>query len=96
MEDALFLRKFQESERPGVYCRVIAEGELKAGCEVLYSPYLGETVTALELYRDFFAPDLTESAIRRFLESPLAIRVRQLKEQQLQNLLKGNESDLKA
>ncbi len=93
MNDQEFLKKFRDAERPGVYCRVISEGELRAGAEVFYEPYPGETVTALELYRDFFTPNLSERAIRRFLAAPIAVRARVHKENQLQTLLSAAPAD---
>jgi hypothetical protein len=44
-------------------------------------PYLGEPVKAIELFRDFYAPDREIATIRRHLAAPIAIRARVEKEQ---------------
>lgn len=89
MGDTKFPKLFRHAERPGVYCRVIKEGTVCAGEEIRYEPFVGETVTVLEMFRDFFKPELTESTIKRFLNAPIAIRSREEKESQLRKLLKG-------
>jgi MOSC domain-containing protein YiiM len=87
MEDDAFVKRFGKAERPGVYCRVLQAGSVQAGDAVALERYSGETVTVIELMRDFYKPKLTEAAIRRFLAAPIAIRARKHKEQQLKNLL---------
>lgn len=64
MGDPSFVKRFREAERPGLYCRVIREGEVRASDAVLYEPYEGETVGAIEVFRDFFEPDQSEETIR--------------------------------
>lgn len=87
MDDPAFLKRFRAAERPGVYCRVIEPGMLRVGDSVTLEPYSGETVTALELFRDYFAADRDEATIRRQLAAPIAIRSREEKEEQLRELL---------
>jgi MOSC domain-containing protein YiiM len=87
MNDTTFVKQFIEAERPGVYCRVLQEGTVRAGDPVRWERYEGETVTILETYRDFFHPDLTEATLRRFLDAPIAVRLRAHKEQQWQDFL---------
>jgi MOSC domain-containing protein YiiM len=89
MGDPAFLKKFRAAERPGVYCRVIREGFIHAGDTVTYEPYAGEQVTILEVFRDFFDPELNETAIRRHLAVPIAIRARVDKEAQLRDVMRG-------
>ncbi len=83
MEDPQFIKKFRDVERPGLYCRVIKEGTIQAGDPVHIEKYTGETITLLEVYRDHYAPDFREEAIQRFLDAPIAIRMRKEKEKQL-------------
>jgi MOSC domain-containing protein YiiM len=89
MGDPHFAVRFREAERPGLYCRVLGEGCVRAGDAVEYEPLQEETVSVLEVFRDFYEPELTEAAIRRFLAAPIAIRARQHKEKQLRKLLGG-------
>jgi MOSC domain-containing protein YiiM len=88
MEDTKFIKRFRHAERPGFYCRVIRPGPIKAGDEVRYEPTTTPTVSILEIFRDYYEPELTETAIRRFLDAPIAIRARAHKERQLDEILK--------
>lgn len=76
MGDSTFLKKFRLAERPGVYCRVISEGELQAGDKVRYESLPGEALGIMELYRDAFSPAKDAATLRRHLAAPLAIRLR--------------------
>jgi len=87
MDDPAFVKRFREAERPGVYCRVIREGAVRAGDEVRYEPYGGERVGVVELFRDFFEPLSDEATIRRHLAAPIDVRGRREKEEQLAKLL---------
>lgn len=87
MGDPAFLKAFRFAERPGVYCRVIQPGTLQRGDPVQYEPYAGPPVSAIELFRDFFAPRHDETILRRHLAAPIAIRARRDKETQLAELL---------
>jgi len=87
MNDPAFGKRFREAERPGLYCRVIQAGSLQVGAAVSLEPYADDTVTILEMFRDFFQPDLTETTLRRYLAAPIAIRDRVHKKAQLQKLL---------
>jgi len=88
MGDAAFAKRFRAAERPGLYCRVLQPGQIQAGDAVRVEPTTRDTVTILEMYRDFYEPELTQSAIQRYLNAPIAIRSRVEKEEQLQKLLK--------
>jgi MOSC domain-containing protein YiiM len=87
MEDPKFVKRFRHAERPGLYCRVIREGVVRAGDMVVLEWYPGETIPAIEMFRDVFEPDMSEAGIRRHLVAPVAARDRALKEQQLGELL---------
>jgi MOSC domain-containing protein YiiM len=86
MGDPGFVKRFRAAERPGIYCRVVREGYIQAGEPVTLEPYPGESVKAIELFRDFYAPDRDPATIRRHLAAPIAIRARIEKEQQLREL----------
>ena len=87
MEDPKFVKRFRYAERPGLYCRVIREGVVRAGDMVVLERYPGETISAIEMFRDVFEPDISEAGLRRHLAAPVAVRDRALKEQQLGELL---------
>lgn len=83
-----FLKRFRRAERPGLYCRVIQEGRVRAGDGVEYEPYPADTISAIEMFRDFFEPQLNEKTLRRHLAAPVAIRDRVEKEKQLEALMR--------
>lgn len=83
MGDPGFVKQFRAAERPGLYCRVIQPGPVTAGDPVQWQRYDGDTVTVLEMFRDFYEPSLPEATIRRYLAAPIAIRDRIDKEKQL-------------
>ena len=87
MGDPGFVKHFRTAERPGLYCRVIHAGWVQAGDKVSLERYKQETVSILEMFRDFYEPSRSEAQLRRYLASPLAIRARQDKEEQLRKLL---------
>jgi MOSC domain-containing protein YiiM len=86
MEDPQWVRKFRHAERPGLYCRVILEGFVKAGVPVSLERYTGETISVLEMFRDYYDRDKSEETIRRHLNAPIAIRARRDVEKDLQKL----------
>ncbi len=83
MGDPMFVKRFRFAERPGLYCRVIAEGSVHAGEAVNWLRFNGDTITIIEMMRDFYQPDLSEAQIRRHLAAPIAIRDRLEREKQL-------------
>ncbi len=87
MGDPSFVKRFRRAERPGVYCRVIEEGRVRAGDSVTLERHRGEPLPAIEMFRDFFCPDPSEATIRRHLAAPVAVRDRVAKERQLEELL---------
>lgn len=87
MEDPHWVKKFRQAERPGLYCRVIKEGIVKAGNAVTVEKYSRETISILEMYRDYYDKNKSEETIRRHLNAPIAIRDRTSLEAELQKLL---------
>ena len=87
MGDPTFVRRFRRAERPGLYCRVIEAGRVRAGERVTLERYEGAAVLAIEIFRDFFDPRPSERAIRRHLAAPIAVRARRDKVRQLEELL---------
>ena len=86
MKDPAFLKRFRRAERPGVYCRVVKEGMVRAGDRVAYTPYAGERVPVLEVFRAFFDGNPGEDVLRRQLSVPIAERAREAYEEQLAGL----------
>ena len=92
MGDPAFVKRFRAAERPGLYCRVIREGFVQRGDPVTLEPYPGETLTAIEMFRDFYEAELSEATLRRHLAAPIAIRDRIAKEEQLAKRLAGTST----
>lgn len=93
MGDPAFVKRFRKAERPGLYCRVIEEGYVTVGEQVTLERYAGETLPAIELFRDYYEPHLSEAAIRRHLAAPIAVRARLEEEQKLLKLLAEQTED---
>jgi MOSC domain-containing protein YiiM len=86
MDDLGFVKRFRAAERPGVYCRVIAEGYVEAGSTVVYTPYSGERIAVLELFRGFYTPSNDPATIKRYLAAPIDLRSRKWFEEKQQKL----------
>jgi len=87
MTDPKFVKRYRLAERPGLYCRVIREGAVRVGDEVSIERYAGETISIVEMFRDYYEKDKSEATLRRHLNAPIAIRSRVSLEQELQLLL---------
>ena len=86
MNDPHWVRKFRQAERPGLYCRVMQEGMVKTGDPVSFESYQGETLSLLEMYRDFYVKNKSRENLLRHLRAPIAIRDRRDLEVELQKL----------
>jgi MOSC domain-containing protein YiiM len=87
MEDLKFVKHFRSAERPGLYCRVIKEGNIKAGDEVRVEVYTGETISLIQMYRDYYEKDKSRETLERHLAAPIAVRARVDLEAELNKLL---------
>ncbi len=76
MEDNGFGMAFREAERPGIYFRVLNEGQVRTGDAVTYVASGEGGVSVLDLFRYAFAQRLDADTLRRYLEAPIAERVR--------------------
>ncbi|HKJ38778.1 MAG TPA: MOSC domain-containing protein [Anaerolineales bacterium] len=76
MKDPQWVKKFRVGERPGLYCRVIKEGVVKAGDPVSIERYTGETVSILQMYRDHYEKEMSAETVQRYLNAPIDIRSR--------------------
>ena len=86
MGDSNWIKKFRQAERPGLYCRVLREGLIKTGDSVSFESYQDETISILEMYRDFYVKHKSRETLLRHLRAPIAIRARQDLEKELQKL----------
>jgi MOSC domain-containing protein YiiM len=92
MDDPGWVKRFRQAERPGLYCRVLREGFLRAGDPVAVEQYSGETISILEMYREYYNRDKTEETIRRHLQAPIAIRARRDLEADLRKVSGAQEN----
>lgn len=76
MEDPGFGLAFRRAERPGIYFRVLNEGEIDVGDAVTHIESEATDVTVLDLFRFAFELHHAPDVLRRYLEAPLAQRVR--------------------
>lgn len=86
MGDPQWVKKFRAAERPGLYVRVLREGTLTAGAAVTVEAYQGETLSLIEMYREFYEKAKTEESLRKHLNAPIAIRARVDLEKELNEL----------
>ena len=87
MDDSQWVKKFRKADRPGLYCRVIQEGVVKAGDSVSVERYSGKTIPILQMYRDFYDNNKSEEVLRQHLDAPISIRARQDLQEELEKLL---------
>ncbi len=76
MQDRGFGMAFRRAERPGIYFRVLNEGELQAGDTVTLVETSSCDVTILDLFRYKYSLRHEPEELKRFLEAPLASRFR--------------------
>ena len=86
MGDPLWVKRFRQAERPGLYCRVIREGLVRAGDSVSVEKYTGETLSILQMYRDYYERNKSEETLRLHLKAPIDIRTRVDLEKKLEKL----------
>jgi MOSC domain-containing protein YiiM len=87
MGDPQFVKKYRQAERPGLYCRVIQEGFVQTGDEVKLEPYQSETLSILQMFRDYYDNNKSEETLRLHLRAPIAVRARADTEEDLKKLL---------
>ena len=77
MGDPMFVKRFTKAARPGAYLRVIAEGQIRAGDAVKYTPYQGERITMPDLMRTY-GKKLEGEERDRYLSTPIHYKIRNL------------------
>jgi MOSC domain-containing protein YiiM len=83
MQDSGFGMAFRKAERPGIYFRVLNEGEVSAGDAVTFIENPTPVVSILELYRLAYDLRPDPDDLQRYLEAPLAERMRASIEEKL-------------
>ena len=76
MQDRGFGLKFRDAERPGIYFRVLNEGEIETGDPVTFVESGDYDVTILDLFRYKYRQQHDHADLRRYLDAPLATRMR--------------------
>jgi MOSC domain-containing protein YiiM len=77
MDDSGFVKAYRDAGRPGAYCRVINEGEVRAGMAVTYQPYQGKRIALTDMFHDWFVRKTLDVArLRETLAAPIAARAR--------------------
>lgn len=86
MGDPMFVKKYRRAERPGLYCRVIEEGQVQTGDGVSVERFAMHPVGVLEVFREHYALEKQADRLRRFLDAPIAVRVRADLEKRLRRM----------
>ncbi len=87
MQDSAFGMAFRKAERPGIYFRVLNEGEVSVGDTVTFVESGDSGVTVLDLFRYAFELKHDAATLRRYLDAPIAARVRANIESKLAGML---------
>ncbi|NIN38847.1 MAG: MOSC domain-containing protein [Gammaproteobacteria bacterium] len=83
MQDSGFGMAFRKAERPGIYFRVLNEGDISAGEAVTFIENPTPVVSILQLYRLAYDLRPDPAALESYLEAPLAERLRASIEEKL-------------
>jgi MOSC domain-containing protein YiiM len=76
MGDLAFIKQFIQAQRPGVYARVLEDGDLQVGDAVDHLPTSNDFPTVIELYELWHAKKRDPNLLNRGLEAPIAERAR--------------------
>lgn len=76
MGNAEFVKQFIQAKRPGIYTRVLEDGELQAGDLVDVLPTSDNFPTVIELYELWHAQKRDPELLERGLTAPIAERAR--------------------
>lgn len=76
LQDPGFGQMFRDAERPGIYFRVLNEGEIETGDPVTFVESGDFDVTILDLFRYKYRLQHDSGELRHYLEAPLAERMR--------------------
>ncbi len=87
MGDPLFVKRYRQAGRPGLYCRVIQPGTVRVGEAVSVEGYAGETISIAEMFAAYYEKEKSAALLRRQLNAPISIRWRTSLEAELQSRL---------
>lgn len=87
--DSGFGQEFREAARPGVYFRVLNSGSVQAGDAVTLVESDSTDVSIMDLFHFYYALRHDEATLLRYLEAPIASRVRTKVESKLAALQAG-------
>lgn len=76
MQDSGFGMAFRKAERPGIYFRVLNEGEVSVGDAVTFVENAEHDVTVIDLFRFYYTLQHDAETLQRYLEAPVAERFR--------------------
>jgi len=82
MADPKFVKRYTNAARPGIYCRVIHGGVVKAGMPVEHQLFSGEKVMMPELMATF-GRRLSETDRARYLAAPIHYKLRAMLEAEI-------------
>ncbi len=77
MDDKYFPKKFLAANRPGIYCRVLAEGPVQEGDVLTLVPFEGEQISVIEMNETWNRKDLEPHEVQRFLATPIHHKFRE-------------------
>ncbi len=86
MEEADWIRRFRNANRPGFYCRVLQPGTVRPGDRMQWTAASEANVSLDEMVEHFYADAVPLPDVRRALASPIAIRSRAEYEARLTSL----------
>jgi MOSC domain-containing protein YiiM len=84
MGDTGFVKKFRQARRPGLYCRVLEEGEVQVGDTVTLEPSETEYLSLVDTFDWYYEPNPSLEMIQKVLAAPVAIRARKMYEDLLE------------
>lgn len=76
MQDSNFGLAYRRAERPGIYFRVLNEGDVAVGDAVTFVPNSEPGVSILELFRLYYDLRPDPAAMENMLRAPIAVRMR--------------------
>ncbi len=87
MEDPMFVKRFRQAGRPGLYCRVLQTGSVQAGDPVSLQKWTGPAITIREMYNTWYEPKPDKEILLRHLAAPIGIRDRAEMEERLAKVI---------
>ena len=76
MGDSSFAKKFVAAQRPGAYARVLAPGEVEAGCDIEWHPTNQDYATIKEIFVEWHKKSWSVPVAKKALNSPISMIAR--------------------